>query len=130
MAHVAIVGAGIGEAPCACEPRWFLGNVHRVTLINSPRHVRSRAPMDATSAATGARKTGCGFGDVGAAPAALPQNPPRTVMGARVGKWVRVAAVAFDKSFRSKVRSVSMTQVDRRRMADVVRGPVAERRHP
>ena len=33
MAHVAIIGAGIGGVPCAYELRKRLGKEHRVTLI-------------------------------------------------------------------------------------------------
>lgn len=35
MAHIAIVGAGIGGIPCAYELRKMLGKEHRVTLIGS-----------------------------------------------------------------------------------------------
>ena len=35
MAHIAIVGAGIGGIPCAYELRRMLGKEHRVTLIGS-----------------------------------------------------------------------------------------------
>ena len=35
MAHIAIVGAGIGGVPCAYELRKMLGKEHRVTLIGS-----------------------------------------------------------------------------------------------
>ena len=35
MAHVAIIGAGIGGVPCAYELRKRLGKEHRVTLIGS-----------------------------------------------------------------------------------------------
>jgi sulfide:quinone oxidoreductase len=35
MAHIAIVGAGIGGIPCAYELRKMLGTEHRVTLIGS-----------------------------------------------------------------------------------------------
>lgn len=35
MAHIAIVGAGIGGIPCAYELRKVLGKEHRVTLIGS-----------------------------------------------------------------------------------------------
>ncbi len=35
MAHVAIIGAGVGGVPCAYELRKRLGKEHRVTLIGS-----------------------------------------------------------------------------------------------
>ena len=38
MAHIAIVGAGIGGVPCAFELRSKLGKEHRVTLIGSSPH--------------------------------------------------------------------------------------------
>ncbi|MFI4868783.1 MAG: NAD(P)/FAD-dependent oxidoreductase [Steroidobacterales bacterium] len=38
MAHVAIIGAGIGGVPCAYELRKRLGKQHRVTLIGSSPH--------------------------------------------------------------------------------------------
>ena len=45
------------------------------------------------------------FGDSGAAFVALPQIPPRNVTWAKVGKWVHLAKVAFEKYFLHKVRS-------------------------
>ena len=35
MAHVVIIGAGVGGVPCAYELRKKLGKQHRVTLIGS-----------------------------------------------------------------------------------------------
>ena|SRR5687768_18598395 len=35
MAHIVIVGAGVGGVPCAYELRKKLGKEHRVTLIGS-----------------------------------------------------------------------------------------------
>ncbi len=51
------------------------------------------------------------FGDTGAAFVALPEIPPRNVTWARVGKWVHVAKVAFEKYFLRKVRTGSVTPV-------------------
>lgn len=45
------------------------------------------------------------MGDTGAAFVALPQMPPRNVTWFRVGKWVHVAKVAFEKYFLRKMRS-------------------------
>jgi len=45
------------------------------------------------------------MGDTGAAFVALPQNPPRNVTWATVGKWVHVAKVAYEKYFLSKMKS-------------------------
>ncbi|HEU0151770.1 MAG TPA: FAD-dependent oxidoreductase [Arenimonas sp.] len=45
------------------------------------------------------------MGDTGAAFVALPQIPPRNVTWARVGKWVHLAKVAFEKYFLAKMRS-------------------------
>jgi sulfide:quinone oxidoreductase len=38
MAHIAIIGAGIGGVPCAFELRKRLGKEHRITLIGSSRN--------------------------------------------------------------------------------------------
>jgi len=35
MAHIVVVGAGVGGVPCAYELRKKLGKQHRVTLIGS-----------------------------------------------------------------------------------------------
>ncbi len=45
------------------------------------------------------------MGDTGAAFVALPQIPPRNVTWAKVGKWVHVAKIAFEKYFLSKMKS-------------------------
>ena len=45
------------------------------------------------------------MGDTGAAFVALPQIPPRNVTWAKVGKWVHLAKIAFEKYFLSKMRS-------------------------
>jgi sulfide:quinone oxidoreductase len=44
------------------------------------------------------------MGDTGAAFVALPQIPPRNVTWAKVGKWVHLAKVAFEKYFLYKMR--------------------------
>lgn len=44
------------------------------------------------------------MGDTGAAFVALPQIPPRNVTWAKVGKWVHVAKIAFEKYFLRKMR--------------------------
>ncbi|RRN78223.1 NAD(P)/FAD-dependent oxidoreductase [Pseudoxanthomonas sp. SGD-10] len=45
------------------------------------------------------------MGDTGAAFVALPQFPPRNVTWAKVGKWVHLAKVAFEKYFMMKMKS-------------------------
>lgn len=44
------------------------------------------------------------MGDTGAAFVALPQIPPRNVTWAKVGKWVHLAKVAFEKYYLYKMR--------------------------
>ena len=51
------------------------------------------------------------FGDTGAAFVALPEIPPRNVTWAKVGKWVHLAKVAFEKYFLRKIRTGSVTPV-------------------
>jgi sulfide:quinone oxidoreductase len=51
------------------------------------------------------------FGDTGAAFVALPEIPPRNVTWTRMGKWVHLAKVAFEKYFLRKVRTGSVTPV-------------------
>ena len=38
MAHIAIIGAGIGGLPCAYEMREELSNEHEITIINNRDH--------------------------------------------------------------------------------------------
>ncbi len=45
------------------------------------------------------------MGDTGAAFVALPQIPPRNVTWAKVGKWVHLAKIAFEKYFLAKMKS-------------------------
>jgi sulfide:quinone oxidoreductase len=51
------------------------------------------------------------FGDTGAAFVALPQIPPRNVTWAKVGKWVHLGKVAFEKYFLRKVRTGNVVPV-------------------
>ena len=51
------------------------------------------------------------FGDTGAAFVALPEIPPRNVTWAKMGKWVHLAKIAFEKYFLRKVRTGSITPV-------------------
>ncbi len=51
------------------------------------------------------------FGDTGAAFVALPEIPPRNVTWAKVGKWVHLAKIAFEKYFLRKVRTGSTTPI-------------------
>ena len=46
-----------------------------------------------------------GYALAGAAFVALPQFPPRNVTWAKVGKWVHLAKVAFEKYFLMKMKS-------------------------
>ena len=45
------------------------------------------------------------MGDTGAAFVALPQIPPRNVTWTRIGKWVHLAKVGFEKYFLYKMRN-------------------------
>lgn len=45
------------------------------------------------------------MGDTGAAFVALPQIPPRNVTWAKMGRWVHLAKIGFEKYFMSKMRS-------------------------
>ncbi len=51
------------------------------------------------------------FGDTGAAFVALPEIPPRNVTWAKVGKWVHLGKIAFEKYFLRKVRTGSTTPI-------------------
>ncbi|MGA8277385.1 MAG: FAD/NAD(P)-binding oxidoreductase [Rhodanobacteraceae bacterium] len=51
------------------------------------------------------------MGDTGAAFVALPQIPPRNVTWAKVGKWVHLAKVAFEKYYLRKIRTGSTDPV-------------------
>jgi sulfide:quinone oxidoreductase len=51
------------------------------------------------------------FGDTGAAFVALPEIPPRNVTWTKLGKWVHLAKIAFEKYFLRKVRTGSVTPV-------------------
>ncbi len=60
------------------------------------------------------------FGDTGAAFVALPEIPPRNVTWAKVGRWVHLAKVAFEKYFLRKVRTGSTTPVFERYVLKVL----------
>src|SRR5690606_33805140 len=45
------------------------------------------------------------MGDTGAAFVALPPMPPRRVTWAKVGRWVHVAKIAFEKYFLRKMKT-------------------------
>ena len=45
------------------------------------------------------------MGDTGAAFVALPQIPPRNVTWTKIGKWVHLAKIAFEKYFLYKMRN-------------------------
>jgi sulfide:quinone oxidoreductase len=53
------------------------------------------------------------MGDTGAAFVALPQIPPRNVTWAKVGKWVHVAKIAFEKYFLHKMRPATPSRSTR-----------------
>ena len=60
------------------------------------------------------------FGDTGAAFVALPQIPPRNVTWTKVGKWVHLGKVAFEKYFLRKVRTGSITPIYERYVLKVL----------
>ena len=60
------------------------------------------------------------FGDTGAAFVALPQIPPRNVTWAKVGKWVHLSKIAFEKYFLRKVRTGSITPLYERYVLKVL----------
>ena len=60
------------------------------------------------------------FGDTGAAFVALPQIPPRNVTWTKVGKWVHLGKIAFEKYFLRKVRTGSITPVYERYVLKVL----------
>ncbi len=51
------------------------------------------------------------FGDTGAAFVALPEISPRNVTWAKVGRWVHLGKIAFEKYFLRKVRTGSTTPI-------------------
>jgi len=51
------------------------------------------------------------FGDTGAAFVALPQIPPRNVTWTKIGKWVHIAKIAFEKYFLRKIRTGNIAPV-------------------
>ena len=51
------------------------------------------------------------MGDTGAAFVALPQIPPRNVTWTKIGKWVHLAKIGFEKYFLRKVRTGATTPV-------------------
>lgn len=51
------------------------------------------------------------MGDTGAAFVALPQIPPRNVTWAKVGRWVHLAKIAFEKYFLRKMRTGNVEPV-------------------
>jgi len=56
--------------------------------------------------------SGAGIGGVSCAyDVALPEIPPRNVTWTKVGKWVHLAKIAFEKYFLRKVRTGSATPV-------------------
>jgi len=69
------------------------------------------AGREATAQATWNAVCLADFGDTGAAFVALPEIPPRNVTWTRVGKWVHLAKIAFEKYFLRKVRTGSTTPV-------------------
>ena len=77
MAHVVVLGAGIGGMTAAYDLRGELNEQdHTVTVI----------------------------GDTGAAFVAIPQIPPRNVTWSKEGKWVHLAKVAYEKYFLNKMK--------------------------
>ena len=60
------------------------------------------------------------FGDTGAAFVALPQIPPRNVTWTKLGKWVHLSKIAFEKYFLRKVRTGSITPLYERYVLKVL----------
>ena len=83
--------------------------------IDGERHLREhhRRNRGRPATAQGTWNAIClaDFGDTGAAFVALPEIPPRNVTWTKVGKWVHLAKVAFEKYFLRKVRTGSVTPV-------------------
>jgi len=73
--------------------------------------VATIAGKPATSQATWNAICLADFGNTGAAFVALPEIPPRNVTWAKVGKWVHLAKIAFERYFLRKVRTGSLTPV-------------------
>lgn len=73
--------------------------------------IASIAGRPATAQATWNAICLADFGDTGAAFVALPEIPPRNVTWTKVGKWVHLAKVVFEKYFLRKVRTGSITPV-------------------
>ncbi|MBA2077397.1 FAD-dependent oxidoreductase [Rhodanobacter sp. PCA2] len=61
------------------------------------------------------------MGDTGAAFVALPQIPPRNVTWARIGKWVHVAKLAFERYHLRKVRTGNTHPIYERAMLKLLR---------
>lgn len=70
---------------------------HNIRAALDGRQATERATWNAVCLAD--------MGDTGIAFVALPQIPPRNVTWARVGKWVHVAKIAFEKYFMMKMKS-------------------------
>ncbi len=116
MAHIVIIGAGIGGMPAAYELREMLPPAHRITVVNpvdffqfTPSNPwvaagwRERSVVTLPIAPALVRK-GIGFiakavSAIDAAFVALPQIPPRDVNWFKTGKWVHLAKIAFEKYF-------------------------------
>jgi len=70
---------------------------HNIAAVEAGREPEAVATWNAICLAD--------MGDTGAAFVALPQIPPRNVTWAKVGKWVHLAKVAFEKYYLAKMRS-------------------------
>ena len=71
--------------------------VHNIKAAIEGREPQAKATWNAICLAD--------MGDTGAAFVAIPQIPPRNVTWAKVGKWVHLAKIAFEKYFLSKMKS-------------------------
>ena len=102
MAHVVIIGAGLGGAGSMIE------SMVSATAANIVAEI---AGKPAVAEATWNAICLADFGDMGAAFVALPQIPPRNVTWSKKGKWVHLAKIAFEEYFLRKIRTGSLTPV-------------------
>ena len=101
-----VTGKGLAAIIRATLPRWVLIlAVVLVSVANTVNIAADLAGKPADHVATWNAICLADMGDTGAAFVALPQNPPRNVTWAKVGKWVHLAKIAFEKYFLAKMKS-------------------------
>lgn len=112
MAHIVVLGAGLGGSIMAYELKEQLRAQDTVTVITKdPKyHFVPSNPWIAVrgcepdQVATWNAVCLADFGDGGIAFVAQPQIPPRNVNWSSSGKWVHLAKVGFEKYFMRKVK--------------------------